>query len=201
VLTRRCFILGSLAVIGRAQKPLLEDADFSQWQSIGAGLWAAEGGEIVGRCDKNRQGPGYLFTREVFTDFRLAMLFRISNGGKSSIYVREPRRKWSFEGDDRPGSGPDGGYEVLLNYRDRDNPTGTINNIQKSKKSVGAEEKWNEMEIVCRGTEIRISIAGQIVNRFNQLRVQPGVIGFEVPGVGQQDFDVRFRDIQITSVS
>jgi len=201
VLTRRCFILGGLAVAGQAQKALVDDADFSQWQSFGAGLWAAEGGEIVGRYDKNRPGPGYLFTREVFTDFRLAMLFRISSGGRSGVYVREPRRKWSLEGDNRPGSGPDGGYEVIVNYQDRDNFTGTIYNIQKSRKLVGAEEKWNEMEIVCRGAEIRVSIAGQVVNRFNQLRVQSGVVGFEVPGAGPQDFSVRFRDIQITSVA
>ncbi|HMD71138.1 MAG TPA: DUF1080 domain-containing protein [Bryobacteraceae bacterium] len=179
----------------------MDDPDFSQWQSFGAGLWAAEGGEIVGRFDKNRPGAGYLFTREVFTDFRLVMLFRISSGGKSGVYVREPRRKWSLEGENRPGSGPDGGYEVLVNYQDRDNPTGTIYNVQKSKKSVGAEEKWNEMEIVCRGSEIRVSVANQLVNRFNQLRVQPGVIGFEVPGDVAQDFTVRFRDIQIKAVT
>jgi len=201
VFTRRCFILGGLAVAGQAQKTLVDDPDFSQWQSFGAGLWAAEGGEIVGRFDKNRPGAGYLFTREVFTDFRLVMLFRISSGGKSGVYVREPRRKWSLEGENRPGSGPDGGYEVLVNYQDRDNPTGTIYNVQKSKKSVGAEEKWNEMEIVCRGSEIRVSVANQLVNRFNQLRVQPGVIGFEVPGDVAQDFTVRFRDIQIKAVT
>lgn len=192
--------MGGLAVVGQAQKTPIEDADFSQWQSFGAGLWAAEGGEIVGRFDKNRPGPGYLFTREVFTDFRLVMLFRISSGGRSSVYVREPRRKWSLDGDGRPGSGPDGGYEVSVNYQDRDNPTGTICNVQKSKKLVGAEEKWNEMEIVCRGSEMRISIANQLVNRCNQLRIQPGAIGFEVPGEAPQDFTVRFRDIQIKSV-
>jgi hypothetical protein len=173
--------------------------DFSQWQSFGSGLWAAEGGEIVGRFDKNRPGTGYLFTRDVFTDFRLNMVFRISNGGKSGIYVREPRRKWSLEGDGRPGAGPDGGYEVLVNYQDRDNPTGTIFNIQKSKKSIGSEEKWNEMEIVCRGPEIRVSVGSQLVNRFSQLRVQAGVIGFEVPGDVPQDFTVRYRDIKISS--
>ena len=199
--TRRCFILGGLAVAGQAQKTLVDEPDFSQWQSFGAGLWAAEGGEIVGRFDKNRPGAGYIFTREVFTDFRLVMLFRISSGGRSGVYVREPRRKWSLDGDNRPGFGPDGGYEVLVNYQDRDNPTGSIYNIQKSKKTVGAEEKWNEMEIVCRGSEIRISIANQVVNRFNQLRVQPGVIGFEVPGEASQDFTVRFRDIQIKEVT
>jgi len=180
---------------------LFDDADFSGWQSFGVGAWTAEGAELVGRYDRNRPGPGYIFTREVFTDFRLALLFQVSSGGRSCIYVREPPRKWGLDGVNRPGSGPSGGYEVLIDYQDRDNPTGTINNIQKSKKLVGAEDKWNEMEIICKGAEIRIFVAGQNVNRFNQLRVQPGVIGFAVPGAASQDYVVRFRNIVISSVA
>jgi hypothetical protein len=137
----------------------------------------------------------------MFTDFRLALLFHISSGGRSCVFVREPRRKWGLDGVNRPGSGPSGGYEVLIDYQDRDNPTGTINNIQKSKKSVGGEEKWNEMEIICKGSDIRVSVGGQIVNRFNQLRVQPGVIGFAVPDTASDDFIVRFRNIVISAVA
>lgn len=193
--------MAGLSVAARAQKTLFDNADFSAWQSVGCGSWNAEGAELVGRYDKNRPGAGYIFTREVFTDFRMALLFNISNGGRSGIYVREPRRKWSNTGDDRPGYGPAGGYQILIDYRDRDNPTGTIDSVQKSKKLVGAEEKWNEMEIVCRGSEIRISVAGQNVNRFNQLRVQSGVIGFAVPATAAEGFVVRFRDIVISSVA
>jgi hypothetical protein len=192
--------LGGLTVAAQAQKKLLDAADPSGWQSVGSGLWTANGGEIVGRFDKNRPGGGYLFTREVFTDFRLNMNFSISNGGRSGVYVREPRRKWTVDGDCRPGYGPDCGYEVLIDYKDPDNPTGTINNTQKAKKLVGSEGDWNEMEIVCKGAEIRVTVAGQSVNRFKELRVQPGVIGFEVPGSAAQDFCVRFRNISITSV-
>jgi len=193
--------LSLVASVARAQKALFDDSDFSGWQSFGIGTWTAEGGELVGRSDKNKPGPGYMFTREVFTDFRLSFLFNISSGGRSCIYVREPRRKWGLDGENRPGSGPSGGYGVLIDYQNRDNPTGTIDNIQKSKKLIGAEEKWNEMEIICRGSEIRISVAGQSVNRFNQLRVQPGVIGFAVPGSASQDSIVRFRNIVISSVA
>ena len=192
--------MAGLSVAAQAQKTLFDEADYSGWQSAGFASWIAEGGELVGRPDKNRPGAGYIFTREVYTDFRLAMLFNISGGGRSGIFLREPRRKWSTEGDGRPGSGPAGGYEVLIDYRNPDNPTGTINNIQKSKKLAGAEDKWTQLEIVCRGSEIGISIAGQKVNRFNQLRVQPGVIGFEVPGTAPEGFVVRFRDIVISSV-
>lgn len=193
--------MAGLSLVARAQQALFDDADFSGWQSFGVGTWTAEGGELVGRSDKNKPGPGYIFTRELFTDFRLALLFHISSGGRSCIYVREPRRKWDLDGANRPGSGPNGGYEVLIDYQDRDNPTGTINNIQKSKKLVGAEEKWTEMEIICKGSEIRIIVAGQNVNRFNQLRVQPGVIGFAVPGTASQDSMVRFRNIVISAVA
>ena len=200
MITRRYFILGGLAVAGPAQETLFDSADFSGWQSIGAAVWTAEGGEIIGRPSKNMPGPSYLFTRRTFQDFRLAMKFSISTGGRSGIYVREPLRKWSTEGGNRPGFGPDGGYEVLIDYQDRANPTGTISNLQKSNKLVGSAEKWNELQIVCRGTEIRVSITGQVVNRCNQLRVQPGVIGFGVPGGAPEDFIVRFRDIEVSSV-
>ena len=178
----------------------MDDPDFSGWQSYGAGSWSAEGSELVGRSDKDKPGPGFIFTRELFTDFRLALLFSISSGGKGSVYIREPRRRWGIDGENRPGVGPDAGYEILIDYHDPDNPTGTINNIQKSKKLAGGEEKWNPMEIICKGSELRISIGGQNVNRFNQLRVQPGAIGFGVPNGGSANSVVRFRNILITSV-
>jgi len=201
VITRRCLILGGLSVAASAQKAVLVDADYSGWQSYGLGLWTAQAGEITGQFNKDKPGPGYLFTREEFTDFRLTMIFQVSSGGRSGIYVREPRRRWGIDGDNRPGFGSTCGYEVRIDYQDRENPPGTINNVQKSRKSAGAEGQWNEMEIVCRGAEIRISIAGQNVNRFNQLRVQPGVIGFGVPSPASQDFIVRFREIVISSLS
>ena len=193
--------MAGLSVAASAQKGPTDDADFSGWQSVGSGNWSAEGSELVGRPDPNKPGAGYMFTREVFTDFRLALLFNISSGGTSGVYVREPRRKWSATGDTRPGSGPAGGYLVSIDYQGRDNPTGTINNIQKSKKLVGGEGNWNEMEIVCRGSDIRVSIAGQNVNRFNQLRVQPGVIGFALPDGAPADFVVRFRNVVISPVT
>jgi hypothetical protein len=200
-ITRRCFIWGGLSVAAMAQKARVQDGASTEWQSVGYGVWTAQDGEITGRFDKNRPGPGYLLTRETFSDFRLAVEFSISRGGKSGIYLREPQRKWSTEGDNRPGCGPESGCEVLINYQDPENPTGSICNVQKAKKLVGAEETWTELEIVCKGASIRVSVAGQNVNRFNQLRVAPGVIGFEIPTAAPEGFVVRFRHIVISPVA
>lgn len=172
--------------------------DYSAWQSVGSGSWTDEDGVVSGRLDKNRPGAGYLLTREEFKDFRFNLLFWISTGGSSAIYVREPRRKWGNSGDDRPGCGENCGYEVKIDYHNSENPTGTISNVQKPRKVSGAEEQWNEMEIICRGSEIRMSIAGQNVNRFNRLRAQAGVIGFKIPDTAPDGFIVRFRDVVIS---
>jgi hypothetical protein len=197
-ITRRGFICGGVSVAAWAQKWVHEGAA-TQWQSVGSGIWTVEEADVTGRSDKSRPGPGYLLTRETFTDFRLAMEFSISRGGQSGIYLREPQRKWTTEGDNRPGYGPESGCEVLINYQDPENPTGSICNVQKAKKLVGAEDAWTGMEIVCKGASIRVSVAGQNVNRFNQLRVTPGVIGFEIPATAPAGFVVRFRHIVIAS--
>ena len=200
-ITRRCFTLAALSFVARAQKTVFDDEGFAGWQSFGGGSWTAEDNELIGRFGKNRPGPGYIFTRDLFTDFRLALLFQISSGGRSAIYFREPRRKWGLDGENRPGTGSGGGYEVLIDYQDADNPTGTISNVQRSKKTVGGEEQWNELEIICRGSDVRISIARQNINHFSQLRAQAGVIGFGVPSPVTHDIMVRFRNIVISSMA
>jgi hypothetical protein len=193
--------VAGLSSVALAKKSPVDGTDFSDWQSFGTAAWTAEGTELVGRFDQNRPGPGYIFTRDVFTDFRLALVFRISGIGKSCIYVREPLRRWDLIGENRPGAGPAAGYEVVIDYRDQDSPTGTISDVQRSKKLVGTEEEWNEMVIVCKGTEMRVSVEGQCVNRFNQSRVQAGGIGFGIVGPPSKDYMVRFRDVVISPVT
>ena len=190
-----------LSVAAQAQK-WVHEGSAAAWRTVGTGIWTAEeGGDITGRFNKDRPGPGYLLTRQTYTDFRLTLTFCISHGGKSGVFLREPLRKWTTEGDGRPGYSPDGGCRVLIDYQDPENPTGSICNKQKAKKLVGAEDDWNDLEIICKGASIRVSIAGQLVNRFNQLPETPGVIGFEIPGNAPEDLVVRFRRMRISAVS
>ena len=66
---------------------------------------------------------------------------------------------------------------------------------------VGGEGKWNELEIVCQGAEIRVTIAGQRINRYDQLEVPSGVIGFKIPENAPDGFEIKFEDILISPVS
>jgi len=210
-LSRRHFIIGALAIAGNAQqKTGTHRLDASAWQSVGGGSWTAQDSEIAGRREMGKQGAGFLLTREEFQDFRLNLSFWISAGGSSAILIREPRRKWGPASSDGPGSGPSGGYEIAIDYHDPENPTGTIRDVQKPdvqkpdvqkpKKIAGAAEQWNELEIFCRGPELRVTIAGQKINRADQLRVQPGVIGFKIADNAPRNLLVRFQDVVVTSL-
>jgi hypothetical protein len=196
VIARRHFCLSALGILGRAQNGGGGvRADLSTWESVGSGSWTAEDNEVLGRSNKQRPGRGYLFTRQEFTDFRLTLSFWISIGGSSCIFFREPKRRWGS------AEVPACSYAVQISYKDRESPTGSLANLQKARKVVGAEEQWNDMEIVCRGPEVRAQIAGQSVNRFNQVKVQAGVIGFALPETAADGFIVRFRDVVVVPIS
>jgi len=155
----------------------------------------------MGRCDRAEHGDGFLLTRDVYQDFQLTFSFWISAGGSSSILLREPKRPWGSTGADRPGAGPNCGCEISIGYHDHDRPTGTIGNSIKPKKVVGTEGRWNDMEILCKGREVRVSVAGQRINRFDELPVQPGVIVFKIPETAPAGLVVKFQDILISQVS
>jgi len=200
-ITRRSFLL-SLAVgfaRGSAASPksLFDGESLRGWRRAGHGLWTVEEACLVGRSDHARPGPGYLFSQESYQDFDLRLEFWISRGGNSGVYVREPVRRWGTAGDERPAHGESAGYEVQVDYNDPKNPTGSIYDRQRSTKLVGAEERWNRLQIRCEGGTIRVWIEGDLVTVFSGARQQAGVIGFQVHGQESHDHVVKYRSIGI----
>ena len=200
-LTRRAFTLAALAPAVRAgtTRRLFNGKDLTGWQKAANGIWTIEQGEIVGRFDPAKPGPGYLLTEEEFTDFDLKVEYWISKGGNSGVYVREPKREWGPKGDDRPGFGAAGGYEVQIDYNDQKNFTGALYNFSPATKHAGAEEQWITMRMVCASARIRVWSAGELVNDFSPSRSPKGVIGLQMHGGKPHDHIVKFRSIEVTS--
>jgi hypothetical protein len=187
----------ALAAAPAAKRRLFNGRDFTGWQHAGRGLWTVEDGAIVGRMDHSKPGPGYLLTRETFLDFRVSFEFWISAGGNSGVYVRESPRQWGFKGDERPAHGESAGHEIQIEYRGKVNPTGSIYNRQAPSKVVGAEERWNRMEIECAGSRLRVFVDGELVNDYGDARRQAGVFGFQVHGGKPHDHVVKFREVYL----
>lgn len=104
--TRRHLLRSStlfcLPLIGKSAQSLFNGRDFTGWHKAANGIWTIEDGAIVGRFDRARPGPGYVFTNREFANFDLRLEFWISKGGNSGVYVRQPLRVFGPIGDARP---------------------------------------------------------------------------------------------------
>ena len=153
-----------------AAKPaqsLFNGHDFTGWHRAANGIWTIENGAIVGRFDRAKPGPGYVFTNREFTDFDLRLEFWISTGGNSGVYVRQPLREFGPLGDARPAHSPGDGVEVQIDYNDPKNMTGAIYNLHQPSSIRGGEERWVKYRIKCTGPKVDVWIDGGQVNSYD----------------------------------
>lgn len=201
-MNRRLFLAAALAapqaMPAAKTTSLFNGRDMTGWVHAGNGLWTVEEECLVGRFDTSKPGPGYLFTMQDFSDFRLGLDFFVSTRGNSGVYIREPLRKWGSTGDDRPAHGERRGYEVQIDYHDRKNLTGALYDTKNATKVVGADERWNRMEIECTGDRIKVWVNGEMVNDYSPSRSPSGRIGLQMHGGKAHDHVVRFRKIEVT---
>ena len=200
-MTRRMFGSILLTAVGRAAaapKPLFDGRTLDGWHKAGHGLWTVEDGAIVGRFDKARPGPGYVFTNQEFTDFDLRLEFWISPKGNSGVYVRQPLREFGTLGDARPAHSPGDGVEVQIDYNDPKNMTGAIYDLHQPSSVRGGEEQWVKYRIVCAGPKVDVWINGGQVNSYDGLKSPKGAIGFQMHGQKPHDHVVKFRNIELS---
>jgi hypothetical protein len=196
-MTRRLFLLTPALASFR---PLMNGRDLTGWRHAAHAQWTVEDGAFVGRFDHAKPGPGYLMSEEQFGDFVLRLEYWVSSHGNSGVYVREMPRAWGPKGDERPGHGAGAGVEIQIDYHDPKNLTGSFYNVQKSTRLAGAEERWNRMEIECRGSLAVVRIEGEEVNRYASLPNARGVIGFQSHGGQPHHHVVKFRRIEIQTL-
>ena len=80
MMTRRAFGLSLAAAANAIAAPrsLFNGRNLDGWHKAANGIWTVEDGAIVGRFDRAKPGPGYVFTNEEYADFDLRLEFWIS---------------------------------------------------------------------------------------------------------------------------
>ena len=190
-------LAGASSCAAFAARPLFNGHNLDGWRRAGYGLWTVEDGAIVARFDPAKLGPGYLFTDSEFTDFDLRLQFWISKGGNSGVFIRQPWRKIGPFGDARPAHSPGDGVEVQIDYNDPKNMTGAIYNRKQPSSIRGAEERWVDYRIACRGPRVDVWIDNALVTSYEPLESPRGAIGFQMHGQKPHDHVVKFRKIEL----
>src|SRR5262245_56481761 len=71
---------------------LFNGKDTSGWVQVLDSKWTVEDGVLLARQDPKgrRDGESWLITEKDFTDFLLAVKFRVTAGGNSGVFLRDP---------------------------------------------------------------------------------------------------------------
>lgn len=168
-------------------------------------VWSVSDGVLICKGVPN----GYLFTDNVYQDFRLVLEWRWAPGrepGNSGVLLRiegkaisflpkcvEAQLKhesagdiWAFYG--RSVTGDEArlakveGHEVL----------GDFHGVSKMKMAENAPGEWNRYEIEVAGDTLTLHINGQLVNEARGLDILAGPIGLQSEGA-----EIHFRNIHI----
>jgi Domain of Unknown Function (DUF1080) len=195
---------GSLAAAnGGAFSPLFNGKDTTGWVQVLDSKWVVEDGALVGRQDPagRREGESWLITDKDYGDFVLRLKFRISPGGNSGVFVRDPLSRAQRQALADGGQGPwEAGYEVNINNDEPVYPTGSVWAAAKGPGKLQKEGEWNDLLIKLQGQKIWTWVNGQVALDGADLpaRSARGGIGFQRHGTPQfRDKVVEFKDIEI----
>ena len=144
---------------------LFNGRDTSGWVQVLDSKWTVEDGVLIARQDPKgrREGESWLITEKDFTDFLLAVKFRVTPGGNSGVFLRDPiSRADRMAAADGGNPGPwESGVEANINATDPEYPTGSIWAIAKGTKGVERAGDWNDMVVEVRGDSISTWVNGQ----------------------------------------
>jgi hypothetical protein len=182
---------------------LFNGRDTSGWVQVLDSKWVVEDGVLLARQDPagRRDGESWLITEKDFADFLLAVKFRVSAGGNSGVFLRDPfPRAQRLAAPDGANPGPwEAGIEANINATDPEYPTGSIWAIAKGGKGLERPGDWNDMVVEVKGDRVSTWVNGQpAVVDASQTRTQRGGIGLQRHGKPDyKDKLVEFKEIVI----
>jgi hypothetical protein len=182
---------------------LFNGKDTSGWVQVLDSKWTVEDGVLLARQDPTgrRDGESWLVTAKDFTDFLLAVKFRVTAGGNSGVFLRDPLPRAARLAAADGGSPPpwEAGLEANINATDPEYPTGSIWSVAKGAKGVERAGEWNDMVVRVKGDRISTWVNGQAaVVDAPQSRTQRGGIGLQRHGTpAYRDKLVEFKEIAI----
>jgi hypothetical protein len=152
------------------------------WSPRGKAQWQVTEGTLT---PKQGTGPGFLCTTTEFADFELRAHFWIDDIANSGVFLRCPG-----EGDITAASA----YEVNIFDAHEKWPTGSINEVGRSRGTIQTTGQWNEFQIKADRARLVVKLNGEEVLNVSDERHARGLIGLQtLTGNGV----VKFRDVKL----
>ncbi|MEM7231658.1 MAG: DUF1080 domain-containing protein [Planctomycetota bacterium] len=186
-------------------KPSTAGFDMEDWIQVLDSEWKLSGDGILSSAqDPNGRlkGESWLLTKRDYTDFELEIDYRITKGGNSGVFFRDPiSREQRLKADDGAKPAPwDAGYEANINNDHDKYPSGAIWAIAGAPPKLQKEDEWNHLKVKVQGQRVWTWLNGTLAVDGFELpeRSTSGAIGLQRHG-GEQYKDklVEFKNLSI----
>jgi len=182
---------------------LFNGKDLSGFVQILDSKWVVEDGVLFARQDPTgrREGESWLITEKDYTDFVLTLKFRVSPGGNSGVFLRDPlpraERQAAADGGPKP-------WEIGMEVNIQDSPTtdwptGSVYSIgTAAAHGLDRPGEWNDLKVTVQGDRVTTWINDKLAVDAHQTRTAKGGIGFQRHGTPEyQDKLVELKEIFI----
>ncbi len=167
---------------------LFNGKDLTGWVQVLDSDWKVEDGILLAHQNPQgrREGESWLLSENDYDDFELRFKFRITPGGNSGVFLRDPlppvERLAAGDGGNPPPW--ESGYEVNINNDEPNYPTGSVWATAKGPHKLQKEGEWNDVRVKLEGQRIWTWINGQVALDGAELqeRSTRGAIGFQRHG-------------------
>jgi hypothetical protein len=148
-----------------------------------------------------RQGESWLITEKDYTDFELTLKFRVTKGGNSGVFLRDPvpRAERLAAADGGPPPWEIGMEANIQDSAKTDWPTGSVYSIgSPAPHNLDRPGEWNDLKIKVLGDHVTTWINDKVAADVQQTRTKKGGIGFQRHGTPEYtDKLVELKDIMI----
>ena len=136
---------------------LIEDGNgLENFARVGEANWRRQDGALM--ADRGGKTSSFLVSRQSYTDFVIHAEFWASDDANSGVFIRLS---------DRQTIGAKNSYEVQINDKHAEFPTGTIPYFGKVTQPHKAGGRWNTFEITAKGPQLTVRMNGIETTKVN----------------------------------
>lgn len=182
-------------------RAIFNGKDLTGWAQVLDSRWVVEDGTLVARQDPRgrREGESWLITEKDYGDFLLKLKFRVTPGGNSGVFLRDPVPRADRLSAPDGGKPPwEAGVEANINATHPDYPTGSLWDVAKAPAGLERAGDWNDLMVKVQGDRVWTWVNGRLAVDATQSRSTRGAIGLQRHGGAEyRDKVAEFRDITI----